>query len=929
MPPEIRPLEEVTDEFGLWELHTEHLVSDRGVEELWPPQVQAFEDGVMEDGNFLLVSPPGTGKTLVAEIVTVNEWIENMRPSLYLVPYTSLAEEKYQEFDESLGGGLGLDVKKSTDDDFPEPGALFDAQVLVMTYEKFDSYLRNNPEYVSNLGCVVVDEFHKISDPDRGPNLEIAVTELLTNHPSIKIVGLSATIPNVDEVQQWLDGEASVSADWRQNDLHEGIYVDADRTITFYREDEDIQTDAIDTHYESGYKENAIIDFILGETQAGTDGQALGFAPRRADAKETATNIAEFIETHQRSYEFGLDSSALDQIRDQIDALPDQGQNIRVLKRCLSAGVGFHHAGLSHCVKNVLEAGFRRGEIKALIATSTLAAGINLPIKRVFILRPRYGGAQGRDMLVSEYKNLVGRAGRPGYTDEAGEAVLFAASQGQAEPLIRNYIWGDIDPLESKIDLGEDHSLFLNLVRNHPRITDIMDFLETSFMGVGGTISEGDIGDNVGDGIVELAQQGMLEQEDQELQLTSLGEATSKKLVSPRAIHLVREYLLDHDEIEVDELLLTIASAPEFDRGLRLWLEGNLVYTNRDEVREQLGLTHIQSGDFDRVMATGFVVARWIAEDGLEAIFEDLNIDAGYWGTADVRERIVPQYGRILKAVSEVLEETQSELHDEFGDQLELLRIRVKHGLSEEGAEFIRRNVSADRSTILDLRNRVGISSPSDLLEYPTQELIMEVGRDRALRHKRSVTYSLLDGVERDRELTILDAIEANLDSDAFNNLLSSDREDFERCVLNELRRVQPFHVERADESGNTYEPECFLYLFTDDGTYLEAEDGEDFEIAVECKSKRDLEGVVSAAEAIEIERKAPNCHVKITIGTPDFVPAANDAALDAGVLLLTAPAFGTLMIHVQSGGVGVESLIELFDETGYLGRRDVVEALT
>ena len=929
MPAENRPLEVVGDEFELWERHVRHLIDDRGIEELWPPQIQAFEDGVMDDGNFLLVSPPGTGKTLVAEIITVNEWIENMRPSLYLVPYTSLAEEKYREFDESLGDELGLDVKKSTDDDFPEPGALFDAQVLVMTYEKFDSYLRNDPEYVSNLGCVVVDEFHKISDPDRGPNLEIAVTELLTNHPSIKIVGLSATIPNADDVQQWLDGEASVSADWRQNDLFEGIYVDEDRTITFYSEGDEIQAESTDTHYDSGYKENAIIDFLVRETELGTDGQALGFAPRRADAKDTAINIAEFIETHQRSYEIGLDSSALNQIRDHIDELPDQGQNIRILKSCLSRGVGFHHAGLSYRVKNVLEAGFRRGEIKVLIATSTLAAGINLPIKRVFILRPRFGGAKGRDMLVSEYKNLVGRAGRPAYTDEAGEAVLFATSQGQATPLVRNYIQGDIDPLESKIDLGDDHSLFLNLVRNHPRITDILDFLETSFMGVGGTVSEGDIGDDVGDGIVELAQQDMLEQVDQTLQLTSLGEATSKKLVSPRAIHLVRQFLIDNDEIDIDGLLLTIASAPEFDRGLRLWLEGNLVYTKRDEAREELGLTHIPIGDFDRVMATGFVVGRWISEEELADIFEGQNIDAEYWGTGDVRERIVPQYVRILKAVSEVLEETQSELHDEFGDQLELLRVRVKHGLSAEGAEFVRQNVSADRATILDLRSRVGILSPTDLLEYPTQELIMEVGRERALDHKRSVTYSLLDGFERDRELTIIDAIEANLDSDAFKNLLSTDRETFERCVINELQRIEAFHVEEADESGNTYEPECFVNLLTEDGTYLAAEDGADYEIAVECKSRQNLDGEVTSREATEIVQKAPNSDVKLTIGTPDFVPDADDAALDAGVLLLTAPAFGTLMVHAQADSVDTEGMIELFNETGDMSRRDVLGILT
>ncbi|TKX83530.1 ski2-type helicase, partial [Halorubrum sp. SS5] len=87
-------LDDIADSHGLWETHIQHLQDDRGITDLWPPQVQAFDEGATDDANFLMVSPPGTGKTLVAELISVNEWVSSGNPVVYLVPYVALAEEK-------------------------------------------------------------------------------------------------------------------------------------------------------------------------------------------------------------------------------------------------------------------------------------------------------------------------------------------------------------------------------------------------------------------------------------------------------------------------------------------------------------------------------------------------------------------------------------------------------------------------------------------------------------------------------------------------------------------------------------------------------------------------------------------------------------------------------------------------------------------
>ncbi|WP_042662838.1 DEAD/DEAH box helicase [Haloferax sp. ATB1] len=216
-------LVEIGESYGLWDDHIEHLQENRSIEKLWPPQTQALDEGATDDVNFLMVSPPGTGKTLIAEIIAVNEWVSSGNPAVYLVPYVALAQEKYDDFDQHLDDEMGLDIEKATETDYPNPAELFESQIIVMTYEKFDYYLRNYPDYVSEISCAIVDEFHMVSDNTRGPNLEVAITDLMMNHPDVRIVGLSATTPNPEAVSDWLSGSFSHSPDWRHNELHEGI----------------------------------------------------------------------------------------------------------------------------------------------------------------------------------------------------------------------------------------------------------------------------------------------------------------------------------------------------------------------------------------------------------------------------------------------------------------------------------------------------------------------------------------------------------------------------------------------------------------------------------------------------------------------------------------------------------------------------------
>lgn len=917
------PLQDLSSSYGLWDEHIEHLHADRGIEELWPPQIEALDQGATDDSNFLMVSPPGTGKTLVAELIAVNEWVSSGNPAVYLVPYVALAKEKYDDFEQYLGGDMGLAIEKATETDYPNPADLFDVQIIVMTYEKFDYYLRNYPEYVSNISCAVVDEFHMISDDTRGPNLEVAITDLLTNHPDVRIVGLSATIPNPEEVSDWLNGAYSYTPDWRHNELHEGISLGEEHETRFYdNTGNQIRTESIGTHFQDSYKTNAIIDFLLSEAEHDQMGQALIFSPTRRDTKTTANSLANFIDEHQRSRDFGLNREALRSLKDQIEDGPDSGKTEKELNNCLDNGIGFHHAGLSRHAKSVLEQGFDQGNIKAIVATSTLAAGVDLPIKRVFVLEPKLGR---EDMLVSQYKNLAGRAGRP-RIDEPGEAVLFGQNETQALPTVSNYINGDIDPLRSEINFEEHYDVLLNLAREYSSMSRLLEFLNDTFRGHAQDVTESDIGDSVGNAVTDLSRWNMLEFNDGEFRLSELGNAASKQLISPHSIHLVLNYIQDADDIDFQDLLITIAAAPEFDKGYRLWMDGRH-WKQREEIKENLGLTHIDTDDFDDVITTALVIYDWIQEKDLTTIYDDRHIDDDYWGTADVRERIAPIFVRVLTAVTEVLEAARADLHTEYGEDLTELAQRINHGLTADGLPFATHGIERNRRRVIDLRDRVGIDTPEVLLDTPTQDLVTQMKGRRVARYKRQAINRLLDGHEQDREAVLLDVHEQGLNAESFRQLLSTAEIEFQNCVINELNKVSAVEVNEVDEEGPGYDPEAYCFIYTPSGDYLQTVDRSPFEIALECKSKADLDSEVNPDDATEILKKArDSTHAHVTVGTPTFTDEAKDAARETGVLLLDAPAFVAAMVRMQQGELDPEQIRDFFAQTGYRSRSDVYD---
>ena len=303
----------------------------------------------------------------------------------------------------------------------------------MLTNEKMDSLIRHGIEWIDQIGLIVADEIHLIGDADRGPTLEVILTKLkdLENKP--QILGLSATVTNSDEISEWL-GCKLVSSEWRPVPLTEGIF---DGGTILWNNGESYEI-------ESSIR-GPPVDLSLDTIKNG--GQSLIFAETRTRSASLATKGADAVS------KFLSDSEKKDLEKISANLLNGNEHTdlIKTLAALLKKGVGFHHAGLNQNCREIIESEFRNGKIKLLASTPTLAAGVNLPARRVVIANvARYDVKSGANKPISvlEYKQLCGRAGRPQY-DKYGEAIIVGNSN--ASDLIDYYINGTPEPIKSQL----------------------------------------------------------------------------------------------------------------------------------------------------------------------------------------------------------------------------------------------------------------------------------------------------------------------------------------------------------------------------------------------------------------------------------------------------------------------------------------------
>jgi len=177
---------------------------EEGIQQLYPPQEEAVKAGLLDSRkNLVVATPTASGKTLIAEMAVVKSIIENGGKAAYLVPLRAIATEKYDEVKKKYSK-QGLKVAVSIGDYDSSEAQLGEHDIIVMTYEKFDSIIRHKADWINDLTDIVLDEVHLVTEPDRGPTLEMTVAKLLHVNPRVRLIALSATISNTSEITSWL-----------------------------------------------------------------------------------------------------------------------------------------------------------------------------------------------------------------------------------------------------------------------------------------------------------------------------------------------------------------------------------------------------------------------------------------------------------------------------------------------------------------------------------------------------------------------------------------------------------------------------------------------------------------------------------------------------------------------------------------------------
>ena len=160
-------------------------------------QKEAIKRGLFFRKSFLVCSPSGSGKTLIGEVCAIHNVFQDFGKSIYLVPYKALATEKYFHFKKNYER-FGLKIELSIGDYDVDDSKLQKADILITTYEKMDSILRNfyDKEWIFDISTIIIDEIHIIGESSRGPRLESLIVRLNEFLHNPQIIGLSATIAN-------------------------------------------------------------------------------------------------------------------------------------------------------------------------------------------------------------------------------------------------------------------------------------------------------------------------------------------------------------------------------------------------------------------------------------------------------------------------------------------------------------------------------------------------------------------------------------------------------------------------------------------------------------------------------------------------------------------------------------------------------------
>ncbi|XP_055530140.1 helicase POLQ-like isoform X2 [Wyeomyia smithii] len=395
----------------------------KGIEELYDWQKECLGlHAIVERMNLIYALPTSGGKTLVAEILMFREVMLRQKNTMFIVPYVSLAQEKIASLSpfavsldflvEEYSGGKGT---------IPPRKRRKKQSIFVCTIEKalvlLNSLIETNR--ATEIGLVVIDELHMIGEERRGAHLEILLTKIQAIEAGIQVVGMSATIGNLNEIAKFISADI-YCRDFRPVELKE--YVKCGNDLLEINNKADRLEDAFGKKRTQTFnysEEQRRIDpdhIIALVVEVIPSSSCLVFCSTKRQCEQLCALLTEYLPEELLTYK-------QKEKEELINSLKRDGSTAALLPTAFQFGIAYHHSGLTFDERKHIEDAYRAGIISLIICTSTLAAGVNLPAKRVIIRSPFIAT---NFLTLSRYKQMVGRAGRAGL-GEPGDSILICS----------------------------------------------------------------------------------------------------------------------------------------------------------------------------------------------------------------------------------------------------------------------------------------------------------------------------------------------------------------------------------------------------------------------------------------------------------------------------------------------------------------------
>lgn len=616
------------------------------IKEFNPAQKAVIESGYLEDkSNYIISIPTASGKTVLG-ILPALKTILNGGKAVYAAPLLSIQNEKVKEFKAFEEHGIKVGKHPSNSD------------LSVMVFESFDALTRFSWNVLREVDTLIIDEFHMIGEYSRGPTLESAITRAKIINPSLRIIALSATLKNIDEIEQWLDGK-TVKHDYRPVPLNKEV-LDAEM-------------------FNTKNKNDVIVKIV--EKAIEDNSQALSFVSTRRFTESLATYVAKKIDkktTKEQKHKFKQVADKLLEVPKKKGSLPTT--TCLKLAEAAEKGVVFHHAGLFNEQKEIIEDEFRKGNILMITATPSLMYGVNLPSKYVIIRdHTRWTSNGPASIPVFDYEQMSGRAGRPQY-DDVGYSYLVAKTMDEAFDLEARYVNGEIELTNSKLIDNKD-AIYKQIIAQiasslSKNLDDLNDFFGKTLYGFQmknnpsmSMFAQDSLNWELESALEFLLQNGIIRATPEGLKTTDFGNLIAKSNYAVETAVKIKEYVSTMEKLNPAEMIYALAETPDLPL---ISFKGR---KSKDPVRDKLSECGLFAVDIGNPEATAVSLIEWIDERN------EYEIENAYNVYSASTRRSAYEASRLVKFAKNTLEVlgNYSNLKD-----MDYLSARLYYGVKED-----------------------------------------------------------------------------------------------------------------------------------------------------------------------------------------------------------------------------------------------------